>query len=576
MEEQKLTGFPSVDKPWLNHYPANAINAPAPEGSLYEHIYRMNKDHLNDTALDYFGTKVTFRTLFDRIDQTANAFAALGVRAGDAVTLVTLSCVNSVVCLYALNRLGAVSNYINVLSSQEELEHYYRDAESRFVVTLDLFGDKAVAAAKAAGVEKVVVYSLSDWMPPVTKAGFQLQMRKLDKSFLKDPICLSWKDFLRGGRDTHAFFPKKDPDSTCCLAHTGGTTGFPKTVLISDRAMNIIAQQYDLTIQHSRQDVFLSVMIPFVLYGCITNIHMPLSLGLKTVLIPKFDAADWHKYIRKYRPQHFAGIPPYVAPMPDDPKLANMDLSCLTTFGLGGDGLNAALEQQINDFLAAHGCKAEIVKGYGMTEVCATAVTSNPYANKQGSVGIPLPTVSVMAYDNDAQRELPYNEVGEICLQSKSQMLGYKDAPEEMKNLIHVHPDGSRWIHTGDLGYVDEEGFLFLIGRMKRIILTSRDGVAYKVYPNIPEEVLTGDEAVHTACIVSAPQGSDLVLKAYLTLHPQHQGTEAETEARLRSLCEKELAENSRPTFYEFRETLPLTPAGKVDFRVLEQDAQKT
>lgn len=335
-----------------------------------------------------------------------------------------------------------------------------------------------------------------------------------------------------------------------------------------------MVQQYDKTVVHERQQVFLSVMIPFVIYGILTNIHMPLCLGLRTVLIPKFDASDWADYFKKYHPQHLSAIPAYVAPMLENARVAKMDLSGLITVGLGGDGLNISLEERVNAFLSAHGSTARVAKGYGMTEVCATFSMCNNEDTKIGSVGFPFPTNNVMIYDNDLQQELSYNQVGEICLQSASRMIRYKDNEEEMRNLLHIHPDGSEWIHTGDLGYIDEDGFLFLEGRMKRIILTSSEGVAYKVFPHIPEEVLNRHSAVANTCIVGVSNGNDQSLKAYIVLNPETRGREMEIEEELRAACESELAAYMRPWRYVFREALPLTPAGKVDFRALEKDAE--
>lgn len=570
MEMQNI-GYPSQDKPWLKYYTDEAINAPIPNESLYDYMYKMNKDYLNDIAINYFGTKITYGKLFEEIDKTARAFIAQNVKQGDVCTIVTLSCVPSVLCFYALNKIGAASNYINVLSSQEDMEIYFKDASSDIVLTLDLFAETVIKAAKNTNVKKIIVFSLADWMPSITKLGFSLKMRGLNKEYLKNDIVLTWKDFIQNANGIQEIHYKKSPDSLCCLAHTGGTTGFPKTVEISDRALNILAQQYDKTIVHGRQQVFLSVMIPFVIYGTLTNVHMPLCLGFETVIIPKFDPKEWPDYIKKYRPQHLTAIPPYVAPMPDNKDLENVDLSCLITVGLGGDGLNIALEEKINSFLKQHGSKARVVKGYGLTEVCATLVTCNNYDNKVGSVGFPFPTNNMMIYSNEEERELSYNEIGEICVQSASKMMGYKDNVDAMKELFRIHADGSEWIHTGDLGYIDNDGFLFLVGRMKRIILTTQNGMAYKVYPNIVENIITQNSAVNSVCVVGAKKEDDNVLKAYIVLESScNENDISLIEKELRETCNRELSEYMRPHYYEFVTELPLTAAGKVDFKKLE------
>lgn len=267
---------------------------------------------------------------------------------------------------------------------------------------------------------------------------------------------------------------------------------------------------------HERGQIFLCTMIPYVVYGTLINIHMPLCLGLETVIIPKFDPDEWPQYIKKYRPNHCCSIPAYVASMLDNPQLNRMDLSNLLTVGLGGDGMNVPLENDLNSFLKSVGSPAKIQKGYGMTETCATAIVEFKTAGKVGSVGIPLVKNIAMAYDNENQRECHYGETGEICMQCASTMIGYKDNETEMKNLFRVHPDGSVWIHTGDLGYIDEDGFVFLIGRLKRMIMTVIDGAVYKIVPSRVEEEINKHENVQDSCVVSSSDGKNKVLKAFV------------------------------------------------------------
>lgn len=231
------------------------------------------------------------------------------------------------------------------------------------------------------------------------------------------------------------------------------------------------------------------------------------------------------------------------------------------------------IETDMNSFFRDHNSRALILKGYGMTEVCATAVVGFSHSNKIGSVGIPLPRVNLMIYDRDKERELKYNEVGEICLQSPSRMIGYMNNETATKELFWRHSDGSEWLHSGDLGYIDEDGFLFLIGRMKRVIMTAKGGVVYKVFPNIPEEVLDAHKAVTQSCIVGVKDGDDRVLRAYIVVGDADRDRITQIEQELRNICDKKLPAYSRPTFYKFCEKLPLTAAGKIDYRTLEQES---
>ena len=572
-EEKKLTGYPSIDKPWLKYYSEEAINAPLPECTLYDYLLENNKCHTEDIAINYYGCKITYSELFRKIDETAAAFYAMGVKAGDTVTVITLSCPSSVFCLYGLNRIGAVINYVNVLASLEELSDYIIDAGSKIVVAMDVFADKTLKAAKNAGAENLVVYSIDDGMPVTIRLGLQYKMRKQDASYKQDSMVVLWKNFINNGREAKPQYGK-DPAATCYLAHTGGTTGTPKSVLLNDIAFNTVTNSYILSMPHQRGEVFLSMMIPYVVYGTLINIHMPLCLGLEVVIVPRFDVSKWAHYLRKYNVNHCCSIPAYIVPMMDDPNLQSMDLSKLKTVGTGGEGMNALLEEQLNQFLERHNSPAKILAGYGMTETCSTAAVAFAFARKTGSVGIPLSHNLIIAYDNDAHTECTYDESGEICMRCASEMLSYKDNKVETDALYRVHPDGSRWIHTGDIGHIDSDGFIFIEERMKRMIVTIIDGAGYKVFPNMIEKVLDECPDVKASCVVGMKKGNDFLLKAFVI--PENKHDNASLEQKLMDLCESNLSENARPVSYSFIEHFPRTSAGKIDYRALEKRAEES
>lgn len=577
-----LTGYPSIDKPWLKYYSEDAISTQRSECSLYDLMRERNKNRLQDYAINYFGKKMTFQTLFEHIEDAAKAFLALGVKAGDIVSIVSVSTPVSVICLYALNRIGAVSNFLNVLAEQDDLQKFFIEAKSKVVVTLDLFSQKVFAAANESGVEHVVVFSVEQEMPFAVKLGYRAKAGRVHLP-LNDPKLLLWANFLKMAVGKPQIHYKKDPHKLCLLTHTGGTTGEPKAVMLTDCAMNAVVDGYFVIMDSSevlrgskQNSVFLQVMIPFVVYGILTCAHMPLCMGWCLAIIPKFDGSEWSQYFKKYGLHYAFAVPAYISSMLEDKKLDGIDFSEVRTIAMGGDGMNEKLEKEINDFFSAHGSDVEVVKGYGLSEVSATAVSTFPGCNKIGSVGIPLYANNMMAYDNDTGTELPYNKIGEICLQCPSQMEGYMDNEEATRQLIRIHSDGSEWLHTGDLGYIDEDGFLFLVGRIKRMILTTKDGVAYKVFPNIPEEVLAEHGDVLQSCIVGAVSGGNEVLRAYVVVSSESLSETKRIEEELRRICEEKLPIYSRPTFYEFREQLPLTAAGKVDYRALEKEAEET
>ena len=530
------TGYPSIDRPWLSYYSKEAIEDPLPDMTLFEYLYENNKYNLDSDALNYMGHKITYRELFKRIDQAAKAFLAQGVQEGDIVSILTVASVPCVVCYYALNRIGAVVDFINVLSTAKDLVKFFRANKSKLVVSADIFMNKALLAAKAMGVEKVIAFSMEDDLPFFKKVGTLFQRNDaVDESYLSDPV------------------------------------GFPKSVMLSDNALNAVAFQYHYIFHLDKKEpVFLNLVVPFVVYGSLINMHMPLTMSATVVLIPNFDPEDWPEYFNKYKPNFITAIPGYISPMLHNPRMRNVNLESLKVIAVGGEGAGNALEVDLNRFLKRHGCKAKLIKGYGMTELASSVCTGFDNVNALGSVGVPLPRNKVQIVNQDTGLECKYNEVGEICLQGPGQMLGYMNDPDEMASVFRQHSDGTFWLHTGDLGYMNRRGLLYIVGRIKRVVLTQYKGVAYRVYPNIVEDILNAHPAVREACVVKLHEDRRGRMKAYIALNDHNRVDEEEIERELRSYCENEMAEYMRPFLYEFRGSLPLTPAGKVDYKLLE------
>ena len=528
------TGYPSIDRPWLSYYSKEAIEDPLPDMTLFEYLYENNKYNLDSDALNYMGHKITYRELFKRIDQAAKAFLAQGVQEGDIVSILTVASVPCVVCYYALNRIGAVVDFINVLSTAKDLVKFFRANKSKLVVSADIFMNKALLAAKAMGVEKVIAFSMEDDLPFFKKVGTLFQRNDaVDESYLSDPVVMTWDKFIAAGTRVPDIDYKKDPDAPALLAHTGGTTGFPKSVMLSDNALNAVAFQYHYIFHLDKKEpVFLNLVVPFVVYGSLINMHMPLTMSATVVLIPNFDPEDWPEYFNKYKPNFITAIPGYISPMLHNPRMRNVNLESLKVIAVGGEGAGNALEVDLNRFLKRHGCKAKLIKGYGMTELASSVCTGFDNVNALGSVGVPLPRNKVQIVNQDTGLECKYNEVGE--------------------------------------GYMNRRGLLYIVGRIKRVVLTQYKGVAYRVYPNIVEDILNAHPAVREACVVKLHEDRRGRMKAYIALNDHNRVDEEEIERELRSYCENEMAEYMRPFLYEFRGSLPLTPAGKVDYKLLE------
>ena len=573
------TGYPSVDKPWLAYYSEDAVASPLPNMSLYDYMLQQNKGNFDGYAINYFGKRITYRELFQRINQAAKAFRAQGVEEGDIVSVLTVSSIPMVVCYYALNKIGAVVDFVNILSTAKDLVKFFRANHSRVVVSMEEMMGKVLLAARAVGVEKVISFSMNDDLPLAQKLRRRRKSgEEVDRSYLTDEIVLTWDKFIESGSALKEKTYQKDPSKAAVLAHTGGTTGFPKSVLLSDNALNAIAFQYSYIFRgvYKKNAVFLNLVVPFTIYGSLINMHMPLTLGSCVALVPQFNGDDWPEYINKYQPNFITCIPSYMISFMRNPRIKNTDLSCIKVIAVGGDGCSNTLEVGVNKLLKEQGSKARLLKGYGMTELSSSACTTFGEINSLGSVGVPLPKNNICIYDNGNQKECKFNEIGEICFQSPGKMLGYMDNEEEYFNVVRTHPDGSEWLHTGDLGYMNRRGMLHIVGRIKRVILTQYNGVGYRVYPNVVEEILESHPAVREACVVRLHNDTRGRTKAYVALHNHNRVDEAELEKEMRSFCEAEMAAYMRPYIFEFRGALPKTPAGKVDYKLLEQQTHGT
>ena len=267
-EEKKLTGYPSIDKPWLKYYSEEAINAPLPECTIYEYLWENNKDHLTDTAIIYFGRKVTYKELFENIDKTASAFLTAGVKEKEIVTVALPSIPEALYCVYALNKIGAVANMIHPLAGREETLHYFNEVQSRIVVILDSAYTVIADDIGNSSVEKVIVASPSDSLPLALKVAYKMKVKTPD---LDGKAFQSWKQFIREGKDTPIMAARKSCHEMAIISHTGGTTGEPKGVMCSDTNINALIYQIIRNFEYSRQETCLVVLPPFVNYSLVES-----------------------------------------------------------------------------------------------------------------------------------------------------------------------------------------------------------------------------------------------------------------------------------------------------------------
>ena len=562
--------YASQAKPWLKYYDQKFIDQTLPALSAFEYVCQRSKNHLNDTALEYYGRKFTYADLIVNVKKTAAALRGAGVKKGDIVTVVSIMTPEIIALFYAADMMGATLNLVDPRYSVEGIREYIEEVDSHLLVCLNVVYERCRQAAKRTNVEKVIVLSPADSLPPVMAVGYKLTTP--DKNKYASNV-IRWKQFIKGGEGQSTASEPYDPDHACVVVHTGGTTGSPKGVMLTDDCFNGIALQFQAypKLFHRGQKL-MNVMPPFIAYGFACGIHLPLVLGFTVIIIPNLDPAKLGSLVLKHKPEHMFGVPTHYQQLASDPKLRDKDLSFIINYAAGGDSLSRGAEQTVNDFLAAHGARYPIAKGYGMTEVSSAATVAAGLDNKPGSVGIPMVNTVVAAFEPGTDQELPIGQRGELCISGPCLMKGYYNKPEETAILLRRHPDGRVWVHTGDMGYLDEDGFVFLDSRIKRMIIR-HDG--FKVFPSMIENVVSRHPAVHQCSVVGCADKDHtqgrlpfvyIVLKAGITAKKK------QVIRELERMCAEELPEYVQPVAYKFISSMPMTPVGKVDYRQLEAD----
>lgn len=562
--------YASQAKPWLKYYDQKFIDQTLPALSAFEYVCQRSKNHLNDTALDYYGRKFTYADLIVNVKKTAAALRGAGVKKGDIITVVSIMTPEIIALFYAADMMGATLNLVDPRYSVEGIREYIEEVDSHLLVCLNVVYERCRQAAKRTNVEKVIVLSPADSLPPLMAVGYKLTTP--DKNKYASNV-IRWKQFIKGGEGQSTAAEPYDPDHACVVVHTGGTTGSPKGVMLTDDCFNGIALQFQAypKLFHRGQKL-MNIMPPFIAYGFACGIHLPLVLGFTVIIIPNLDPAKLGSLVLKHKPEHMFGVPTHYQQLASDPKLRDKDLSFIINYAAGGDSLSRGAEQTVNDFLAAHGARYPIAKGYGMTEVSSAATVAAGLDNKPGSVGIPMVNTVVAAFEPGTDQELPIGQRGELCISGPCLMKGYYNKPEETAILLRRHPDGRVWAHTGDMGYLDEDGFVFLDSRIKRMIIR-HDG--FKVFPSMIENVVSRHPAVHQCSVVGCADKDHTQGRlpfVYIVLKADTTAKKKQVIRELERMCAEELPEYVQPVAYKFISSMPMTPVGKVDYRQLEAD----
>lgn len=561
----EMTGYPSIDRPWLKYYSDEAKKTKIPECTIYDYLWESNREHLDNVALNYFGYKIPYRKMFEEINKVAQAFANLGIKENDTIIIAAVTIPEVIYAFYALNQLGAISNMVDPRTSERGIQKYILESKARYILTLDILAEKIQGAIRDTSIEKMITVSATNSFVGVRGIIFDIVNTKSHN--VKN--VLPWKKFINN-RNKVVEKSSYRKNKCCVIVHTGGTTGSPKGVMLTDDNLNAMvinakAREGDYEIGNK----FLNIMPPFIAYGLVNGIHMILSCGMENILIPQFNPDKFDKLLIKYHPTHILGVPTHYAKLFESKRLKNKDLSFLKIVGVGGDSLSVEMEKRIEEYLHMHGANITVATGYGMTEVSAAACGFHKNAYKVGSVGIPFLNTIIRITNIETLEEQSYNEQGEIWISSPTAMLGYDNNEEETKRVVYTDANGVKWIRSGDIGHMDEQGFLYIDGRIKRIIIRY-DG--FKVFPTQIENVIATCPEVKTCCAIGRAdkdhsQGKLPVV--YITLSREKKD-KMKLKEELNSLCKQMLPEYMQPIDFVFIDKMPLTANGKVDFHELE------
>lgn len=579
-KDKKITGYASIDKPWQKYYSKEAITASIPELTAYQYMVSQNKDNLSTKAIMYYGKKISYKNYIDMIDETSRRLYNLGVTEGEVVTVMSVANPELEILFYALNKLGAVINLIDVRSDYKQIKKYLMEVKSSTVVVMDNFLPGFDKCMEDEDIDNIVENVIT--LSPYNSVLFPFNVLAEKKSRKEDSTLYSkideikkknkymtWNDLMSVHKYRYPRYPRYKKNMVAALVHTGGTTGVPKTVKLSNENFNAMAIQYkSLNANYNKGDTFLNGIVPFVAYGIVVTIHMPMCLGMTNIIAPILSPKEFTEFMIKYKPNHTITVPTYVEHFVHDRKADSMNWKCLKNLGIGGDYFPEQSEIYVNEFLKNHGSSSIAEKGYGMTENSSTAGVCLVGVNKTNSLGIPLPLNTYGIFERGTDKELKYGEEGEICITGPTEMLGYLDNEEEEGKVIKIHSDGKKWIHSEDVGIIDEDGFLFFKGRYKRLIPHG----GFKLYPSYIEGVIMKHPDIDNCCVISIP---DKVYgaspEAHVVIKKDSMSELKKLKEELIKLCQDKLPSYSQPEDFIFEEDLPLTSVGKVDYKKVEK-----
>ena len=556
--------------PWKDYLGDVPMHLEYFEGSMFEALEACAKKYPNHVAYDFMGKSTTYKKLVQEIETCAKALKTIGIREGDKITIAMPNCPQAICLFYAVNLVGGIANMIHPLSAEKEIEFYLNESGSVTAITLDQFYHKFEAIRKNTKVVNIIIASIRDALAQPIRAGYMLTEGRKIKKIPSDAPVICWHDFMRLSRCCfYNYKVKRESDDPAVILYSGGTTGTTKGIVLTNRNFNALGQQVIAANPMFRPgDKMLAAMPVFHGFGLGVCIHTMLTQGGRCILVPRFTPKTYARDLVKKRCNFVAGVPTLYEALLRLKDMDGADLSCLKGVFSGGDSLSVELKKKFDKFLYDHKATIQVREGYGTTETVTACCLTPSHMFKEGSIGLPFPDTYIKIVEPGTDRELPYGEEGEILLAGPTVMKEYMHHPVETAQTLRKHDDGLTWVYTGDLGKMDEQGFVYFKGRAKRMIVTA----GYNVYPAQIENILDAHEFVQMSCVIGIPDSYKMQkVKAFVKLAEGVEPTE-ETKQAILDHCRKHVAKYAMPCDVEFREEMPKTLVGKVAYRVLEEE----
>lgn len=550
----EITGYPSIDMPWLKYYTEEQILAPIPNMSALEYLKILNNNNLNLPAIEFLGKQITYLELFKKINDTTKSLHALGVKPGEIVTIMLPACPEEVFLFYAIDQIGACANFVFPGTPLNEVEHNMEEFNSRKLIILD---DILMQPNNLVNNSKynIVTTSLTG------------------EHKVKGKNIYTWDTFDKLSKYVEMPIYKRNQEEPLFIAKTGGSTGKPKAVVINDRGFNLQVQQHLNTSQnYEAGDRWLRLWPLFSASAAVSSNHLPLCSGMHMIIEPYFTLENIDEIILKHKPSHMPFIGSGIDFLIKSPRIQKEGLSFMKSLGVGGEAISEETELKANEFLSSYNIEENVRIGYGMTENSSGAAARfNKETSALGSTGIPQLNTVIAVFNPETDEELKYGEEGEICVLSSTFMLGYYNDPEATNSVLKKHKDGRTWLHSGDIGHMDQDGKIYIKGRMKRVISLY---IGNKIFPSELEKLIEIIDEVEKAVVVpelDLDHPGCVKPCCFITLNKTLSIEELKEKINNQFTG---LADYVKIDTIYIRDELPKTAIGKIDLKELEEEAK--